>query len=231
MSMTIAPSPELPRERLEHFGPQALSLAEIIAILLRTGDRNRNVLQVASGLLRDFGGLQGLVRTSFRELLDVGGLGRAKASSLVAALELAKRLLSEERASGFSENGETPRACLARWSVNLADEPREFIVAVFADRRNRVMEEEKISWGGLDGAVIDMKYLLRKAVRLDANGVMLMHNHPDGSLNASVEDRLLTTHVERKLEALGIDFLGHYIAAAGEFAEVGADVTGRGGIF
>ncbi|MDT8285085.1 MAG: JAB domain-containing protein, partial [Thermovirgaceae bacterium] len=112
------------------------------------------------------------------------------------------------------------RSCLARWSVILASEPREFIVGLFTDDRNKVIMEEKISWGGLDGAVLDMKFLLRKAIRLDAGGILLLHNHPDGSLNPSVEDRLLTAHVERKLEALGIDFLGHYITAGGGFSEV-----------
>ena len=165
---------------------------------------------------------------SFHEFLKIGGLGRAKAASLVAALELARRLHGMEKASQESEKSETPRSCLARWSVTLADEPREFIVAIFADSRNRVIIEERISWGGLDGAVLDMKFLLRKAIRLDASGVLLLHNHPDGSVNASVEDRLLTAHVERKLEALGIEFLGHYIAAGGGFSEVSPDKPGSG---
>lgn len=220
MSPIQVPEAEMPRERLERSGPQSLSLAELLAILLRTGTRERNVLETASFLLSEFGSLQGLARVSFQEFLSIGGLGKAKAASLVAALELAKRLHGVQRASGESEKGETPRSCLARWSATLANEPREFIVAVFADSRNRVIMDERISWGGLDGAVLDMKFLLRKAVRLDACGVLLLHNHPDGSVDASVEDRLLTAHAERRLEALGIDFLGHYIAAGGSFSEV-----------
>ena len=223
MSLILVPAAELPRERLEKFGPQALSLAELLAILLRTGDRNRNVLEASSYLLKEFGSLQGLARTSFQEFLKIGGLGKAKAASVVAALELAKRLHGEEKASEESEKSETPRSCLARWSVTLACDPREFIVAIFADSRSRVIADERISWGGLDGAVLDIKFLLRKAIRLDASGILLLHNHPDGSLSASVEDRLLTAHVERKMEALGIDFLGHYIAAGGGFSEVRPD--------
>ncbi|GAB6280814.1 MAG: DNA repair protein RadC [Thermovirga sp.] len=227
MNLAFVPESELPRERLERFGPQALSLAELLAILLRTGDRERNVVEVSTYLLKEFGSLQGLARTSFQEFLKIGGLGKAKAASLVAALELAKRLHGGEKAFEESEKDETPRSCMARWSVILSDESREFIVAVFADSRNRVIVDERISWGGLDGAVLDMKFLLRKAIRLDASGVLLLHNHPDGSLNASVEDRLLTAHVERKLEALGIDFLGHYIAACGGFSEVRPDQPDR----
>ena len=145
MRAALAPASDLPRERLEKLGAHALSLGELLAILLRTGDRNRNVLQVGSGLLVDFGGLRGLSRASFRELLDVGGLGKAKACSLLAALELGRRLCAEERSENEDLERETPRACLTRWSVELATEQREFIVAAFADGRDRVMEEERIS--------------------------------------------------------------------------------------
>ncbi len=220
MRLAFSSRTELPRERIERLGPQVLSLAEIIAILLRTGDRGKNVLDLASSLVKEFGGLQGLSRTSFREFMEIGGLGRAKAASLVAALELARRLYAEEKAAEEGDPRESFRSRLARWSANLSDEPREFIVAVFTDRRGKVIEDDMISWGGLDGAVLDLKFLLRRAVRLDAQGVLLLHNHPDGSLNASVEDRLLTEHVERKLEALGMDFLGHFITAGGGLAEV-----------
>lgn len=227
MKIALAPAAEMPRERLERMGPEALSLSEIVAILLRTGNRGKNVLEVSSELIREFGGLPGLVRASFREFLEVGGLGKAKAATLVAALELARRLYSEEKASEESGGAETPRSCLARWSAKLARETREFIVAVFTDSKGKVLEDSRISWGGLDGAVLDMKFLLKRAVRLDASGVLLLHNHPDGSLRGSVEDRLLTAHVERKLEALGIDFLGHFVAAGGGFEEVRYDASGR----
>ena len=79
MRLAFSSRTELPRERIERLGPQVLSLAEIIAILLRTGDRGKNVLDLASSLVEEFGGLQGLSRTSFREFMEIGGLGRAKA--------------------------------------------------------------------------------------------------------------------------------------------------------
>lgn len=227
MKAAFALEEELPRERLERMGSEALSLSEIVAILLRTGNTGKNVLEVSSELIREFGGLQGLARASFREFLEVGGLGKAKAATLVAAMELARRIYSEEKALQEDKGTETPRSCLARWSAKLSREPREFIVAIFTDGRGKVLEDARISWGGLDGAVLDLKYLLKRAVRLDAEGVLLLHNHPDGSLNASVEDRLLTAHVERKLEALGIDFLGHFVAAGGGFEEVGCHVPVR----
>lgn len=211
---------ELPRERVERQGPQALSLVEIIAILLRTGARGKNVLELASSLVKEYGDLQGLSRASFREFMEMGGLGKAKSATLVAALELARRLYAEEKASAEGGGREHFRSCLARWSARFSDEPREFIAAAFVDRGGKVMEEDIISWGGLEGAVLDLKYLLRRAVRLDAAAVLLLHNHPDKSLDPSVEDRLLTEHVQRKLEALGMDFLGHYVTAGGQLSEV-----------
>lgn len=228
--MRMAPSSrsELPRERIERLGPQALSLVEIVAILLRTGDRGKNVLDMASSLVEEYGGLQGLSRASFREFMETSGLGRAKSASLVAALELARRLYAEEKAADMGEPREHFRSCLARWSATFSDEPREFIVAVFSDRGGKVIEDDLISWGGLEGAVLDLKYLLRRAVRLDAAGVLLLHNHPDKSLEPSIEDRLLTEHVQRKLEALGMDFLGHFVTAGGRLAEVQGQTPGSG---
>ena len=97
---------ELPRERVERLGPQALSLVEIIAILLRTGARGKNVLELASSLVKEYGDLQGLSRASFREFMEMGGLGKAKSATLVAALELARRLYAEEKASAEGEGRE-----------------------------------------------------------------------------------------------------------------------------
>jgi len=228
MRMALSSRSELPRERIERLGSQALSLVELIAILLRTGDRGKNVLDMASSLVEEYGDLQGLSRASFREFMEISGLGRAKSASLVAALELARRLYAEEKVAAAGEDRVHFRSCLTRWSAAFSDESREFIVAIFVDRGGKVIENDKISWGGLEGAVLDLKYLLRRAVRLDAAGILLLHNHPDKSLDPSVEDRLLTEHVQRKLEALGMDFLGHFVTAGGRLAEVQGQTPGSG---
>lgn len=218
--MAVVPDRERPRERLSKLGPGSLSLQELLAVLIRTGDRNRSVLDLAGDLLAEFGSLDGLARASFTELCRLGGLKAAKAASLVAAFELARRCNAEkEGGSEDAPDSALPgdlKERLRWWSVMLKDEEREYIVGIFTERGGRIITEDRLSWGGMEGACLDMKYLFRKAVRLDAGSLAILHNHPDGNLSPSVEDRLLTDHVRRKLETLGIGFDGHYIVARGK---------------
>lgn len=213
MTPLFIPHEERPRERLFALGPGALSLQELLAILLRTGCSARSVLVVAEELLSNFGGLEGLARTSTAELLSVKGLGKAKASTLLAALELARRLRAgddEEKRPGWQSR-------LAWWAAELATEPREYVVALYLDGRERFVGEDRLSYGGLNGAYLDVSYLLRRALRQEASKIVLLHNHPDGSLVGSAEDRALTEALRRRIELLDMELLNHYIVAKGEF--------------
>lgn len=220
MKMAVVPDRERPRERLSKLGPGSLSLQELLAVILRTGDKNRSVLELAGDLVAEFGSLENLARVSFSELSQVGGLKSAKAASLVAAFELARRLNAETTESKSGHAGEPVAEDLKErlhwWSVMLKDEEREYIIGIFTGRSRRIINEERLSWGGLDGASLDIRYLLRKAVRIDAEGLAILHNHPDGCLGPSAEDRILTDHLRERLETIGIRFDGHYIVAGGK---------------
>jgi DNA repair protein RadC len=97
----------------------------------------------------------------------------------------------------------------------MALEEREWIVALFTDREGKVLGSEKLSFGGLDGAFLDAPYLCRRAVRIGAAGLVLVHNHPDGDPKPSEEDRSLTVAVSRQLKLLGIQLVGHFVVAGG----------------
>lgn len=200
-----------PRERLLKKGASALSDAELIAILFRTGVIGEDVLTLAERALAVFGGLRGMCHASTKEFISVKGVGVAKATSLSASFELSRRIASIR----VMENSESEmwRSRVDQWRISLATESREFIVALFVDDKNRMIEDEKLSFGGLDGASMDMSYLLRKAIRLNASGVAVLHNHPNGTLESSTEDRVLTELIEKRLEVLGIAFLGHFIVS------------------
>lgn len=209
---------QLPRERLFKKGSSALSDVELLAILLRTGSGGENVLNLAEDILDCFGGLGGLTKASAEEFLSFNGVGSAKAASLSAAVEIGRRLAV---ADGREENGRSSwRDELKEVQIHLADESREFIVAIFLGDNERFLSKEKISFGGPDGASMDIRHFMRIAVRLDAHGVVLVHNHPDGSLGSSAEDRTLTRIVRSRLDALGILFHGHYIVSRRGIAAV-----------
>jgi DNA repair protein RadC len=215
MGLSQLPPGERPRERLLLVGPSALSLAELLAILLRTGVKDRDVLELSAAILGEFGDIRGLCRAAPEELRSIRGLGEAKASTLLAALELARR--AERRGAGA---GESWRERLAAWAVDLRDEDRERIQALFLGNRDRILGEAAISYGGLEGAFLDARYLLRRAVRLDAETLILAHNHPDGVPDASEEDRRLSRHLRRRLEVLGMGLKGHYVLAGGGYFPV-----------
>jgi DNA repair protein RadC len=183
-----------------------------------------DVLELGGMLLEEFGDLTGLARAAPEEFLAVKGLGEAKVANLVAALELARRLRSESAKTGRNE---TWRSRVASWAENLATEEREFILALFLDRKGRILGEKQVSYGGLDGAFLDLPFLLRRAVRLDAAAMVLGHNHPDGTPEPSKEDRELTLLLSRRLRMLDMELFGHFVLAGGRFVPVEVGEEGR----
>ena len=218
MKLKQLPLSERPRERLFREGATALSLAELIAILLRTGSGNKDVLGLSGELLHLFGGLKGISKASISEILQVKGMGKAKVAVLVAALELGKRLMACD--TNIESERDEWRKTLSYLCRLLSEEEREIIVSLFLDRKGGVISKERVSYGGIEGAFLDVKYLFRKAVRLDARGMVLIHNHPNGTLRPSREDIMLTEFVERSLSVLDISFVGHFIAARGEWVQI-----------
>lgn len=211
---------EKPRERLFRLGAESLSVVELLAILLRTGTRGEDVLALASSLLDEWGGLTGLGRAGPQELSQRRGLKRAKAATLAAALELGRR-------SALNGAADRPdwrkRLDLIASDARFID--RELIHALFLDSRDGVISEEVISYGGLDGAFLDAPVFFRKAVRLNACSVVIVHNHPRGETSPSGEDLALTEHIRRGLKVLGLRLTAHFIAARGKIFKIRQDVV------
>ncbi|NLI95952.1 MAG: DNA repair protein RadC [Synergistaceae bacterium] len=211
MSLSSLPANERPRERLLKLGPEALSLQELLAVLFRTGQKGSDVMSLAAELLRQYPDERALARATPAELCEFSGLGSAKAAALLAAVELGRRVCC----SGQQTERPLWRESLRTLEKGMALEEREWIVALFTDREGKVLGSEKLSFGGLDGAFLDAPYLCRRAVRIGAAGLVLVHNHPDGDPKPSEEDRSLTVAVSRQLKLLGIQLVGHFVVAGG----------------
>lgn len=221
-------SAERPRERLIACGAESLKTEELLAILFGTGRQGCDVLAMSRELLNKYGSLKSLSRAHVAELTGkksapgegVKGIGEAKAVTLLAALELGRRAAVEE------ERRDDLAARLDFWKHNLSAEEREFIVAIYLDAKGRPIADERLSFGGVDGAMLDAGYLMRRAVRLDCASLVLLHNHPDGDLTPSGDDVRLSRGVARMLDVLQIGFYGHYIVGGGEIRLI-PDGTGR----
>ena len=219
MDFADLPAAEKPREKLLAHGPESLSPAELIAVLLRTGRTGEDVVEMSRRLIADLGGLEGLARATTAELMQEKGLKKAKAASLAAAIELGKRM--SQAVGGAGKDWRTPLEAKAAETRYME---RECIYAFFLDDREKFIGESVISYGGLSGAFMDLPYFFRRAARLSAAKVVLLHNHPDGCISPSSEDVSLTEHVQRGLSLLGMELKGHYIAAGGKlFPVTGAD--------
>ena len=212
--MTARDEPEtedLPRERLFALGLRALSDAELIALTLRTGAGGARALELAADLLTRHGGLTGLARRDVRELTHTRGIGRTKAASLVAALEIGRRIARRRLREGDAVRG--PEDVFQHFHARLRDASQEHFCVLLLDGRHRVLGDELVSLGTLTASLVHPREVFRPALRAGAAALILVHNHPSGDPEPSPEDRVVTQRLTRAGELLGIPVLDHVIVA------------------
>lgn len=202
---------DLPRERLDSHGSEALSDAELLALLLRTGGRGSGVLAVAGRLLVLRGGLEGLARSSARELAEVPGVGPAKTATVLAALELGRRLAGRRLRPGAALRG--PEDVYRHYHPSLRHSHQERFFAVLLDGRHRVLRHEVVSLGTLTASLVHPREVFRPALRASAAALILVHNHPSGDPTPSAEDRDVTARLVRAGQILGVRVLDHVVVA------------------
>ena len=205
------PQGERPRERLRDHGPQYLSNAELLAILLRTGTAAENVVSLATRLLSAHGGLGGLSRAGFKELTETRGVGEAKVAQIMAALELGKRLASlpaEERPAISSPNDVSNLL-----SAEMALLDQESLRVLLLNTRNQVLGVREVYRGNVSSAVIRAAEVFRDAIRENAPSIIVVHNHPSGDPTPSDEDVRVTGQLVEAGKLLDIELLDHIILA------------------
>src|SRR5215211_12811 len=208
-----------PRERLAALGPQALSNAELIAILLRLGVTGENAVQVGQRLLNKFGGLSGLHRAPFKELVDQHGLGEAKASQIKAAIELGRRLTLESPDERPAINSPADAAALVQYEMSALEQ--EHLRVMLLDRRNRVLETVEVYKGSVNSSQIRVGEVFKEAVRKNASALIVIHNHPSGDPTPSPDDVAVTRAIVQAGKLLDVDVLDHLvIGGAGKWVSL-----------
>ncbi|MBM4460852.1 MAG: JAB domain-containing protein [Chloroflexi bacterium] len=203
------PEGERPRERLEHYGAPALSSAELLAIILRVGTKDENVIRLAQRLLTTYNGLAGLAQAPFSELVTIKGLGQAKTTQLKAAFELGRRLLVAAPHERPMVKSPADAANLLMLEMGLLEQ--EHLRAVILDSKNHVLKVHTIYIGSLNTAVVRVGELFREAIRINAAAVIVAHNHPSGDPTPSAEDVHVTRQIVEAGKLLGIDVLDHLV--------------------
>ncbi len=209
------PATERPRERLLAKGPEILSDAQLLAILLRTGRRDSSAVQVAMELLHRVGGLASLARSGIEELCTVPGIGPAKVAQLKAALELGKRAMAIPISTGTKISSSSD--VFRHFHPLVRDLKHEIFKVILLDAKNTVMKEVTVSEGSLTLSIVHPREVFALAVRESAAGVIFLHNHPSGDPTPSTEDRRLTDRLVAAGEVLGIRVLDHMVIGDGRY--------------
>lgn len=199
-----------PREKLLNKGRQALSNAELIAILIGSGSREESAVELSKRILQSTqNNLNELGKTPLAELMKFKGIGEAKAITICAALELGRR-----RQSAIIPKRPQIKSSQDAYQVMaplLADLPHEEFWVIFLNRANKVIQKDQISLGGVSGTVVDAKIIFKKALEQLASGIILFHNHPSGNLQPSQADINITKKLKKAGTTLDINVLDHLI--------------------
>ena len=200
-----------PREKLLSKSPFALSDSELLAILIHHGTKEKNAIELAKDILKLGGNHLGqLGRLSVKDMMKVRGIGMAKAVTIVAALELGRRRqagsVKKTRVEGSKE--------VARFfQSHFKDHNHEVFAALFLNRANKVNHFEILSEGGITGTVADPRIILRRALEMNACGIVLCHNHPSGSLRPSSADEDITAKIQGAARFFDIKVIDHIIVS------------------
>jgi DNA repair protein RadC len=205
------PEDERPRERLVAMGSGALSDAELIAVLLRMGHEGTSALKLAAVLLREHGGLWGLVGAQ-PATLKRRGLGNAKAAALLAAVEIGRRLAREQLPA---RHPLTRPAEVARYLVlQYQQRDQEVMGALFLDVRHRLIGDKEIFRGTLHRAAVEPREILKECLLRGAAGAVLFHTHPSGDPTPSAEDMLFTRRMAEAAAVVGVELVDHLVLGA-----------------
>ncbi len=203
------PASERPRERLVALGADALSHAELIAILLRTGLKGVNAVEIGKQLVQKFGTLQGLAQASVADLCKVKGIGRDKAVTLVAAFALARKMAGElQYESPVLDNPESVVRLLRDQNLGKAVETLQVLLL---NTRRRLIRVEEISQGTLDTLLVHPREVFKCAIAANAASLVLAHNHPSGDPSPSEADIKVTRDLIRAGQLLKIEVVDHII--------------------
>jgi len=212
------PKEDRPRERLFNLGPNALSSAELIAIILRTGTSGVSAINLSQKLLVDFGNLKSLAQASVEEISKIGGVGRVKAISLKAAFELGARLSTID----VTEKTiiKKPEDVYALISDQMRLSRQEIFKVIVLNTKNHVLKIETVTVGILNASLIHPRELFRPAIQSSAHNIILVHNHPSGDPSPSEEDIVITKKLIDAGRIVDIEVKDHVIIGDGKFVSL-----------
>lgn len=203
------PNEDRPRERMRQFGAHALSNAELLAILLRTGTVSESAIGLAHRVLQASDGLRNLVDMSFEQLTSIKGIGPAKALQVQAGIELGRRLSRARLGEAIVIR--SPEDVSELMMEELRYLQKEHFVCLFLNTKNQVIGQETLSMGSLNASIVHPREVFRSAIKRSSAAIICVHNHPSGDPTPSAEDINVTKRLMEAGSIIGIDILDHII--------------------
>lgn len=216
------PKSNRPREKMEATGSQNLSDAELLAVLLGTGKPKKNVLELARGLLKKYP-LPKLPDISLSQLTTISGIGKSKATRIMAALELGRRIFAPLLITIPAI--QTTKDIL-REVKDIADKKQEHIMVLYLNARHQLIRKEVVALGNLNSSLIEPKEIFAPAIQTPCAGIIMTHNHPSGDPTPSKEDIIFTKRVQAAGEILGIPLIDHLIITSSKLFSFKEGVKG-----
>ena len=210
MSIKLLAEDDRPREKFLLKGKNSLSDAELLAIIMGSGNREESAVDLARRILKSVNNnWHDLSKLTVKDLMKFNGIGEAKAISIASALEIGRRRASQEVPDRKKING--PADAFQIFRPHLADLQTEEVWAIFVNQNNRVLHFCQMSSGGITGSLVDVRTLFKTALEHFATGVFIAHNHPSGNLKPSEEDRRITKQVLEAGKILNVALIDHLI--------------------
>ncbi|PZE19970.1 RadC family protein [Paenibacillus xerothermodurans] len=203
------PNEDRPRERMMQYGAQALSNAELLAILLRTGTYQESAVHLAQRMLGHSGGLRSLVDMSLQQLTEIRGIGQAKGLQIQAGIELGRRLA--RTAMQETVTIRSPKDAADLMMEELRYLQKEHFVCLFLNTKNHVIGQETLSMGSLNASIVHPREVFRAAIKRSSASIICVHNHPSGDPTPSSEDVQITQRLVSAGDIVGIDVLDHIV--------------------
>jgi len=199
-----------PREKLRDKGKDALSDAELVAILIGSGSKNESAVDLCKRILSSVdNNLNALGKLSIKQLMEFKGIGEAKAITIAAAMELGRRRRGEEALE--QKKITSSNSVFELMQPILGELPHEEFWIIYLNNSNKVIQKNQLSKGGITGTLVDVRLVLKNALQVGATGIILVHNHPSGTLKPSEADKKLTQKLKTASESLDIKVLDHLI--------------------
>jgi DNA repair protein RadC len=216
--MTLLDIPDRPRERILAYGAERVSTAELLALILGTGIRGRNATALAQHIIYSVGGITSLARCTPRELVNIPGIGVARAARIAAAFHLGRR--AAEAALADKGRIVDPLDVCERLRLRMSGLTQEVFVVVALDARSNIIEEIEVARGCLTGVEVHPREVFRPLIRIAAAAAVVAHNHPSGDAQPSREDIALTHRLHDAGEVIGIPILDHIVIGASAYTSL-----------